>query len=80
MQPVPKSISKQKSSHQHLRLGVLAPDPAHVVAPYLGFVYVGHSGCCGTLKVAITLEDLLVLIDSEPNFLHSPPKKAPFAD
>ena len=43
MQPVPKSIFKQKPPHNHFRLGILAPDSAHIVASYFGFVYVGHS-------------------------------------
>jgi len=44
MQPVPKSIFKQELSHQHFGPGILAPDPAHVVASYFGFVDVGHEG------------------------------------
>ena len=54
MQPVPKSIFKQKPPHNHFRLGILAPDSAHIVASYFGFVYVGHSWYSGALKVAKT--------------------------
>jgi len=42
MQPVPESVFKQILSHNQFGLGVLTFDSAHVVAPYFGFVYVGH--------------------------------------
>ena len=44
MHPVAKPVFKQEPAHHHLRLGILAPDAAHVVASYFGFVDVGHSG------------------------------------
>ena len=44
MQPVAESVFKKKLPHKHFRLGVLTPDPAHVVTPYFGFVDVGHGG------------------------------------
>jgi hypothetical protein len=36
MQPIPESAFKQKPPHNHLGLGVLASDSAHVVASYGG--------------------------------------------
>jgi hypothetical protein len=44
MQPVAKSVFKQELSHKQFGLGVFAPDSAHVVTPYFGFVNVGHGG------------------------------------
>ena len=44
MQPVPESVFEQEPPHDHFGLGILAADPAHVVASYCGFVDVGHKG------------------------------------
>jgi len=59
MQPVPETVFKQKHSHKQFRLGVLAPDPAHVVAPYFGFVYVGHGGDLCSTKVVKCLMQIV---------------------
>ena len=52
MQTVPESVFKQILSHNQFGLGVSAPDSAHVVAPYFGFVNVGHGGDLCSTKVA----------------------------
>jgi len=44
MQPIPESVFKKEPPHDHFGLGILAPDPAHVVASDGGFVDVGHAG------------------------------------
>ena len=54
MQPVAETISKKKLAHKQFGLGVLAPDPAHVVAPYFGFVNVGHGRELWFTKVVIS--------------------------
>jgi len=53
MQPVAKTVFEQEFSHKQFGLGVLAPDSAHVVASYFGFVDVGHGGDLYSTKVAI---------------------------
>jgi len=53
MQPIPESVFKQKLSHNQFGLCVLTFDPAHVVAPYFGFVDVGHGGDLCSTKVEI---------------------------
>jgi len=40
MQTVPKSISEQKFSNQHLRFCVLRPDLAHVITSYIWLMYI----------------------------------------
>ena len=59
MQPVPETVFKQKLSHKQFGLGVSAPNPAHVVAPYFGFVYVGHGGDLCSTKVVKCLKHIV---------------------
>ena len=73
MQPVAESVFERKPSHHHLGLGVLAPDPAHVVAPYFGFMDVGHGGGFRETKLG-------KMAESDPFFLLSPPQNPLFAD
>ena len=54
MQPVTESVFEKEPSNNHLWLGVLTPDPAHVVASYFGFVNVGHGWDLWHTKVTIS--------------------------
>ena len=45
MQPVAKTVRKEKLPDQQFRFGILAADLAHVEAPLLGGMHVGHITC-----------------------------------
>jgi hypothetical protein len=53
MQPVAESVFKQILTYKKFWLYVIAPDPAHVEAPYLGFLDVSHGGNLWFTKVVI---------------------------
>jgi hypothetical protein len=42
MQPVPVPVCMQKPPHQHFRLGILALNAAHIIAPRFLRMYICH--------------------------------------
>ena len=50
MQPVPESMGKQIPPHQHLGLGILSPDAAHIVTAGGWVVNIGHNPKIGDLQ------------------------------